>query len=131
MPQSVWSLLGMLLVVLLILGLAYAATRWLGTAYGGKGGRGGKSGKVLPASLRAGGSERFRVVAQISLGRTERLVLARLGDRCYLLGVTEQGFTLLKELEGGEAQEWLREEESDAAPASFMDVLKDNLRKRK
>ena len=128
MPQSVWSLLGMLLVVLLILGLAYAVTRWLGGAYGGKSGKGGK---VLPASLRAGSSERFQVVAQIGLGRTERLVLARLGDRCYLLGVTEHGFTLLKELEGGEAQEWLRQEDSAAAPASFMDVLKDNLRKRK
>ena len=128
MPQSVWSLLGMLLVVLLILGLAYVVTRWLGTAYGGKGGR---SGKALPASLRAGVPERFRVVAQIGLGRAERLVLARLGDRCFLLGVTEQGFTLLKELEGEEAQEWLREEDPAAAPASFMDVLKDNLRKRK
>lgn len=124
MPQSIWSLLGMLLVVLLILGLAYVVTRWLGTAYGGKGG------KVSPASLRAGGAERFRVIGQISLGRTERLVLACLGDRCYLLGVTEHGFALLKELEGEEAKEWLREE-APAAPASFMDVLKDNLRKRK
>ena len=124
MPQSIWSLLGMLLVVLLILALAYAATRWLGSSYGGKGGR------SSPASLRAGGSERFRVIGQIGLGRTERLVLACLGDRCYLLGVTEHGFTLLKELEREEAQEWLREEET-SAPASFMDVLKDNLRKRK
>lgn len=131
MPQSVWSLLGMLLVVLLILGLAYVVTRWLGTAYGGKSGRSGKGGKVLPASLRAGVPERFQVVAQIGLGRAERLVLARLGDRCYLLGVTEHGFTLLAELEGEEAQEWLREEDPAAAPASFMDVLKDNLRKRK
>ena len=125
MPQSIWSLLGMLLVVLLVLALAYAATRWLGSSYGGRGGRIPSTGKV-----RAGGSERFRVIGQISLGRTERLVLACLGDRCYLLGVTEQGFTLLKELEGEEAQEWLREEET-SAPASFMDVLKDNLRKRK
>ena len=127
MPQSIWSLLGMLLVVLLILGLAYVVTRWLGTAYGGKGGKGGG---ISPAKLRAGGSERFRVIEQISLGRAERLVLACLGDRCYLLGVTEHGFTLLKELEREEAQEWLREEETPA-PASFMDVLKDNLRKRK
>ena len=124
MPQSVWSLLGMLLVVLLVLALAYAATRWLGSSYGGKGGR------VPAGKMRAGGSERFRVIGQISLGRAERLVLARLGDRCYLLGVTEHGFTLLKELEGEEAQEWLREEEIPV-PASFMDVLKDNLRKRK
>ena len=125
MPQSIWSLLGMLLVVLLILVLAYVVTRWLGSAYGGKGGR------VSPAKLRAGGSGRFRVIGQIGLGRTERLVLACLGDRCYLLGVTEHGFTLLKELEGEEAQEWLREDETSAPPASFMDVLKDNLRKRK
>ena len=126
MPQSVWSLLGMLLVVLLVLFLAYAATRWLGSSYGG-----GKGGRVSMGKVHAGGSERFRVIAQIGLGRTERLVLACLGDRCYLLGVTEHGFTLLKELEGEEAQEWLREEETSAPPASFMDVLKENLRKRK
>lgn len=125
MPQSIWSLLGMLLIVLLILALAYVVTRGLGASYGRKGGR------ISPARVRAGGSERFRVIGQIGLGRTERLVLACLGDRCYLLGVTEHGFTLLKELEGEEAKEWLREEEASGAPASFMDVLKDNLRKRK
>ena len=121
MPESVFSLLGMLAIVVLILILAYWTTRWIGTR--GMGGFG-------PGKTKAGGTGTFRVLGQLSIGRNERLVLVRLQDKCYLLGVTSGSVTLLRELEGDDAREWLSEE-GTPAPPDFLDVLKENLRKRK
>ena len=120
MLDNLWSVLGVLAVVVLILYLAYAATKWIGT-HGAPGGS---------ARLRAPGDAKFRILGQLGVGRNERLVLARLDERCYLLGVTEHQITLLRELEGEEAAEWLAESEQPPAP-SFADILSQNLRKKK
>lgn len=113
--ESVWSLIGMLAAVLAILALAYWTTRAVGRHGGG---------------IPGGAGERLRVLCRLSLGRDGALVLVRLQERCLLLGVTEHGVTLLKELEGDEAAEWLAEPEK-SAPPSFMEILRENLGKRK
>lgn len=125
MPNDVFSLLGMLAIVILVLILAYWVTRWIGT-FSAK--ATGVRTRAIGAS--AGAGEDFRVLGQLSLGRGERLMLVRLADRCYLLGVTAGSVTLLKELAGEEAEAWLAEQET-GAPPNFLDVLKENLRKRK
>jgi len=107
-------LIGMLAAVVAILVLAYLATRWIASRGVGGG-----------AAAGAG----FCVLRQISLGRAERLLLVRLGERCLLLGVTAGGISLLKELEADEAEEWLKPKETPAAPG-FLDVLKENLKKK-
>ena len=119
--ESVWSLLGMLAVVIGILVLAYFATRWIGT-YSTRG--------AVRRNL-SGGEGAFSVLAQLSVGRSERLLLVRLQDKCLLLGVTQNSITMLRELDETEAQAWLAEEDGkrSAAP-SFVDVLKENLRKK-
>lgn len=123
MSDSLWSPLWMLFVVVLILVLAYWAAKWVGSY----------SGKTPGGRLRiGGGTEKFRVLSQISLGRDQRLLLVRLQERCYLLGVSSGEITLLKELDADEAGEWLAEPEKTAAvPPSFVDVLKENLWKKK
>lgn len=118
--QNFWSLLGVLAAVILILYLAYYATKWIGT-HGVPGGS---------AVIRPGGAGKFRILGQLGVGRNERLVLVRLDERCYLLGVTEHQITLLRELDGEEAAEWLKESEGGAAPG-FLEVLGDSLRKKK
>ena len=120
MDHPFWSLLGVLAVVVLILYLAYFATRWIGTrsAPGGSG------------TLRVSGNEKLRILGQLGVGRNERLVLVRVGDRCCLLGVTEHQITLLRELDGDEAAEWLAHGEQPSAP-SFTEILSQNLRKKK
>ena len=117
--DNFWSLLGVLAVVVLILYLAYFATKWLGT-------------HSLPGggAIRAGGLGDFRVLGQIVVGRNERLVLAQLGERCYLLGVTEHQITLLRELDGEEAAKRLAEMSCTAAPG-FVEILSESLRKKK
>lgn len=119
MLDNLWSILGVLAVVILILYFAYAATKWIGThsAPGGS------------VRIRALGDARFRILGQLGVGRNERLVLVRLDERCYLLGVTEHQITLLRELEGEEAAEWLAENEQPSAPG-FAEILSRNLRKK-
>ena len=119
MPGSnFWSLLLVLLITILILYFAYVATRWIGT-HGLPGG----------AALPAGGSGKLRILAQLGVGRNERLVLVRMGERCYLLGVTEHQITLLRELDDGEAEPWLAENTAAQTP-SFLEVLGETLRKK-
>ncbi len=108
-------LIGMLAAVVAILVLAYLATRWIAS----RGVGGGAAGAGMD----------FCVLRQLSLGRGERLLLVRLGEGCLLLGVTTDRITLLKELEAGEAAEWLKPREASAAPG-FLDILKENLKKK-
>jgi flagellar biosynthetic protein FliO len=109
----------MLVVAVAILVLAYFATRWIAQH-----GTPGMTGKVGAAS------GRFSVLAQIAVGRNERLLLVRLGDRCCLLGVTEHGITLLKELEEEESREWLNAASAPASP-TFVETLSSSLHGKK
>lgn len=77
-----------------------------------------------------GGNERLRILGQLVLGRGERLVLAQVGERCYLLGVTEQRITLLRELEGTESEEWLSQNVPAERMPGFLEVLHEFLRKK-
>lgn len=118
MAHPFWSLLGVLAVVILILYLAYVTTRWIGM-------RGVPTGGALRPNI--GGA--LRVLAQLAVGRNERLVLVRLGQRCCLLGVTEHQITLLRELDDEESRQWLAEDAGAPAPG-FMEVLGETLRKK-
>ncbi len=120
MEHPFWSLLGVLAVVVLILYLAYFVTRWIGM-HGVPGGAG---------AIRPDGAGRFRILGQLAVGRNERLVLVRLDERCYLLGVTEHQITLLRELDGEEAARWIAEG-AVAPPPGFMEVLGETLRRKK
>lgn len=116
---NVLTLLGMLLAVAGVLALAYVVTRWVG-----------RHGAPRPNA--GGGSERFQVLRQLSLGQNERLALVRVGERCLLLGVSPGGVTLLRELTEEEAASWLpRDGAPEPAPPSFWEAVKKNLPQRK
>ena len=118
MLENGLTLLWMLAAVVVVLVLAYLATRWISTR-----GIGGVMG--------AGSGGEFSVLRQIVVGRSERLLLVRLRERCLLLGVTPGGISLLKELEPEEAAYWLKPKtQTDGAP-SFLDVLRENFKKKK
>ena len=122
MPANVWSLLGMQAVAVVILAAAYWATRWIGSWSAG-----------VPGALPRGtASAKLRVLALLTLGRGERVVLVSLGGTCFLLGVAAGRVSLLREFDAEETQALLAGDgEADMAPPSFMDALKENLRKRK
>ena len=114
------SLLWLVLCVLAIVGLAYWFTRYVigRGALGGFGGLGGT------------GSERFKVLARLSLGREQSVVLIRVGERHLLLGVTPSSVSTLAELTPEEAQAWPGTPEQPAGPG-FGETLRTMLQQKK
>lgn len=118
MLENGLTLLWMLAAVAAVLGLAYLATRWIST-------------RGIGSVMGAGSGGEFCVLRQIVVGRNERLLLVRMGERCLLLGVTAGGISLLKELEPAEAEYWLRSKTQSKGVPSFLDVLRENFKKKK
>ena len=114
------SLLWMVVSVVVIIGLAYWFTRYVA----------GRGGMGAFAPLRAG--EGLELLAQLPLGRDQRLVVAQAGERCFLLGVTASGISLLAEFTEEEAALW--RDQSGAVKKretpSFREALDTVLRQR-
>lgn len=119
MGGNILSLVGMLLTVVLVLALAYWCTKLIGR-------------RGLPGwAAGAGGGERIQILWQASLGKSERLVLVRVNERYLLLGVTGGGINVLTELTDEEAADWLQKKGDPPQAPSFLEILRENLPKRK
>ena len=116
MEKDLLSLLGTLVVIVAVLALAYVFTRYVAghTVSGG------------PAK----GGEHLSVIAQLPLGREQKLVLVWLGERCLLLGVTQSSIVCLRELSAEEAAE-LQQKAAEPAAPSFHNALRSVLEQRK
>ena len=114
---SLLSRVWMLVCVLAVIVLAWLFTRYVA-------GRGG----IIGAS---GGSERFRVLARLSLGREQSTVLVKAGEKYLLLGVTPSGITLLKELTPEEAEAVYALPPDQPPPPSFGEALRTVLKQKK
>ncbi|MBD5147369.1 MAG: flagellar biosynthetic protein FliO [Oscillibacter sp.] len=107
--EAVTSLLWLLVSVVLVIGLAYWFTRYVA-------GRG-----LLGPGQKGRGME---ILAQLSLGRDQRLALAQVGGRYFLLGITAGQITTLAEFTKEEAALWQeRPEVPDGQPPSFREAL--------
>lgn len=112
------SLLGMLIAIVLVIGLAYWFTRFVV----GKG--------RLPAFGMSRRDEKLSVLAQTQIGKDQRLAVVQAGERYLLIGVTAQSISLLAELTAEEAAQWLPEsrEEGDGQTPTFKQAFMDSLR---
>ena len=111
MPPELLSLLGILTVILLVMGGAYAFTRWAG-----------KMGSL--GGLAGGG--RLRVLDRAGLGRDQQLLVVQAGERFFLLGSSPAGLSLLAELSAEEGERW-RSPPTDPArqnPVDFRTLLR-------
>lgn len=81
--DTVWQVFSFLFLFGLVVGLAYATTRWLGGRLGGAG---------APGRL-------MRVVEVLAVGRDRQLLLVEVAGRFLLIGAGARGFTLLAELD--------------------------------
>ena len=111
MYDGIWTLAGMLLTVIVVLVLTYLASRWIALR-----GAGGGLNRFPLKSAAA-----FSVVGQLSLGRDEKLLLVRLRDKCYFLGVTSKNISVLAVLEKNEAQEFF--DRTAASETQIPDIL--------
>ena len=115
--DSLLSLVWMLVCVLVVIVLAYLFTRYVA-------GRGGMIGA-------SGGSERFKVLSRLSLGREQSAVLVKAGEKYLLLGVTASEITVLKELTPEEAEAVYALPPDQPTPPSFGEALRAVLKQKK
>ena len=118
MLDSLLSLLWMLVCVVVVVVLAYLFTKYAA----------GRNGRFVSAS---GGSERFRVLCRLSIGREQWAVLVQAGEQYLLLGVSQSGVSLLKELTAEEALSICPYRPDQPAASSFGEVLRNILKQRK
>jgi len=117
--DNILSLMWLLICVLAVIALAYLFTRYVA----GKGGS-------FPGS--GSGSDQFKVLGRLSLGREQSLVLVQAGERYLLLGAAPSGVTLVAELTQEEAQAlYPRPSPDQPAPPSFGEALRTVLKQRK
>ena len=115
--NAIGSLLWALLVTCVILALAYWFTkRVVGrTALGGR-----MRGRHLT------------VLEQITVGKDQKLLLVRMGERLYVLAATPGGVTTLQELSEEEAAPWLTQDPPNTGASDhFVQALRRVLEQRK
>jgi len=91
--KDLLSLLGILLVLLLVLAGCWLFTRWAGTGLAGYG-------------FASAAQRRMKVLERIAVGKDQALLVVQVAGRCYLLGSSPSGFSLLAELTEEEAALW-------------------------
>ena len=117
--NPLFSLLGMLVVIVAILVLAWWATKQIAQR------------PSLQSFAGRAANDDFRVLAQTSLGRDQRLVVAECGSRYFLLGVTEHSVSLVAELSEEEALRW-KPGAAETVPTgrqSFATLLQNKMRR--
>lgn len=110
--ETLLSVFGTLLAVLAVCALAYYVTRQMAVS--------GALGKFRSVDAQG----RLSVLSQLGVGKEERLLVVAVGERCFLLGVTPAGISMLAELTGQEADAWRQTAQAEPAPPSFLDSLR-------
>jgi len=116
--DSILSLMWVLLCVVVIIVLAYVFTKYA------VGRRGGLLGGV-------GGTEQFKVLSRLPLGREQFLALVQAGNRYFLLGVASTGVSPVAELSQEEAQALYAPPPEGQTPPSFGEALRTVLKQKK
>ncbi len=97
------SLLGAVFTLILVLALAYWCSRFLGSRW----------------NHVAGNGKKIHILEQIPIGTDKRLLLIRYGEKEYLLGAAQGGFTLIASQEAE-----LNNTELSEPPKAFSQILR-------
>ena len=118
--NSLLSLIWMLVCVVVIIVLAYLFTKYV-------------VGRRIGTMGFSGSSDRFKVLARLSLGREQSAALVKAGEKYLLLGVAPSGVSLLKELTQEEAEALYAPpaDPSRPEPPSFGEALRTVLKQKK
>ena len=116
--NSLLTLAWLLVCVVVIIVLAYLFTKYVA----------GRGGSFLGAG---GGTDQFKVLCRLPLGRDQAAVLVQAGERYLLLGVVPSGITMLAELKREEAEALYVRPDHQPAPPSFGEALRTVLKQKK
>ena len=109
MLEGLFTAFGTLLVIIVILYLAYIATKYVGKGDGFR--------QYL------GSSRHITMIDQVVLGQGMSVAVVKVSERVFLLGVTSNQISLLAEFEDGE---WLERPSVDtdiAGSLDFKDII--------
>lgn len=106
MMNDAVSAAGMLLTLCLVLLCAYGCSRFLGKGF-----------------RRASSGRNMKVIEQLRLGADQQLLLIKLGEHTYLIGVTQSSIRLIAEVEGDFEEQALPKAASGLSPL-FEETLK-------
>lgn len=114
-------LLGTVAAVVAVLFLSYWFTRYV------------VGGGALQKALPAGAGRKMQVLDQFMLGKDQKLLVVRVAERYFLLGVGAAQITTLAELTEEEAAAWKPDQNAEAEPKlpSFYESLRTVLNQRK
>lgn len=119
MWEQLGSLLWYLFCIVAVIGLAYWTTRKLGTVPGAA---------VLG---RQKNPLRIQLLAQLSLGRDEKLLVVQTGGRTFLLGAASGGISCLAEFTEEDLQVWRESSAPVESPGGFSEVFRSVSGKKK
>jgi len=100
--SSFLSLIGALLTVVIILFLAFFFSRMLGKTWN-----------------RASSGRNLKIIEQLSLGPDRQILLLKVQNEVYMVGVSQAGIQILAKLEG----EISEEDTSGSEPAGFKELF--------
>ncbi|WP_320880466.1 flagellar biosynthetic protein FliO [Pygmaiobacter massiliensis] len=114
-------LLGTVAAVVAVLFLSYWFTKYV------------VGGGALQKALPSGAGKRMQVLDQFVLGKDQKLLVVRVAQRYFLLGVSAAQMTNLAELTAEEAAAWQPDpaQEGEPTPPSFYESLRTVLNQRK
>ena len=121
MLKEIAGLLWTILLIVAVLVLAYAFTRFVAGRAAGS------------ASIRYRG-RRLTVLEQVTVGKDQKLLLVQRGERYYFLGAAQGGISCLEQVSPEEAERWKQEAESgqDTPPTiRFQDALREVVERRR
>ncbi len=116
-----WFLLVWAIVcIVVVVGMSYWVTRFV-------------AGKGLLRGAGSRGGGQIKVLSQELIGKDQRLVLARAGDRYFLLGVTPNAITMLSEFSEEEMARVTADAQEHATqePTGFFEAFSQVLKERK
>jgi len=117
--DNILSVVWLLVCVLAVIALAYLFTKYVA----------GRNGSFLGAR---GGTDQFKVLSRLPLGREQSLALVQAGERYLLVGIAPSGVSLVAELTQEEAQAlYPRPDPDQPPPPSFGEALRTVLKQRK
>ena len=112
------EILGLLVAVVLIMGLAYLFTRYV-------------AGNQSLVNRRGQNKKMLNIVEQTYVGRDRQVVLMQAGDRYFLLGNTPTQITTLAELSPEEVEAWREKERQTGEDGqTFTQTLQEIIKQR-
>lgn len=85
--------------------------------------------KLGGSMMQTGNARNIKILERAYLDRDKSIAIVRVGEKEYLLGISQENVTLLEKLEEGQLEYASPEEEDAPSAAQFASIIKSRLGK--